>query len=381
MIKAAYLHIPFCEHICHYCDFNKVFLKGQPVEDYLQALDQEMKLTLHQYPEDQLATIFVGGGTPTSLNEQQLSMFCESIIRNLPKSNTCEFTFEANPGDLSKEKLQILKEAGVNRLSLGVQTFNEDLLKKIGRVHKAKDVYQTIENAKTVGFENISIDLIFSLPTQTVQDLKESLTKAFSLDINHYSAYSLIIEPKTVFYNLLKKGKLPTPGEDVEASMYELLMDEMDRHGFNQYEISNFSKPGFESRHNLTYWNNEYYYGFGAGAHSYVNGVRRSNSGPLKKYIDQINNGILPVFEEHQTSKAEQVEEEMFLGLRKTAGVSISHFIEKFSLDPLKLFEQQLTELIAKQWIEVKNNHIYLTKKGRFLGNEVFQTFLGVCND
>ncbi|WML59680.1 radical SAM family heme chaperone HemW [Neobacillus sp. PS2-9] len=377
MIKAAYLHIPFCEHICHYCDFNKVFLKGQPVEEYLKALDQEMKITLAKYPTNQLDTIFVGGGTPTSLNEQQLFTFCESINKNLPTSNAVEFTFEANPGDLSIEKLQILKDAGVNRISLGVQTFNEELLKKIGRVHKAKDVYQTIESAKRVGFENISIDLIFSLPSQTVDDFKESLTQAFSLDINHYSAYSLIIEPKTVFYNLLKKGKLPTPGEDIEAKMYEVLMDEMEKHGFHQYEISNFSKPGFESKHNLTYWNNEYYYGFGAGAHSYVNGFRRSNSGPLKKYMDQVNSGLLPVLDDHLVTKAEQMEEEMFLGLRKTEGVSVSHFIEKFDQDPLQLFKKEITELISKQWIEVKNDNIYLTKTGRFLGNEVFQAFLG----
>ncbi|MBT2698001.1 oxygen-independent coproporphyrinogen III oxidase [Bacillus sp. ISL-40] len=376
MIKSAYLHIPFCEHICHYCDFNKVFLKGQPVDDYLNTLDQEMKMTVNHFPTGDLQTIFVGGGTPTSLNAQQLDRFCESINRNLPKSKQLEFTFEANPGDLTKEKLQILKDAGVNRLSLGVQTFNEELLKKIGRVHKAKDVYQTIDNAKSIGFENISIDLIFSLPSQTINDFKESLTEAYSLDISHYSAYSLIIEPKTVFYNLLKKGKLPTPGEDVEAAMYELLMEEMEKHGFNQYEISNFSKPGFESRHNLTYWNNESYYGFGAGAHSYLNGIRRSNTGPLKRYMDQINNGILPVIEEHQTTKVEQMEEEMFLGLRKTAGVSVRHFIEKFAVDPLQLFEKEIAELTAKQWLEVGKDHIFLTKKGRLLGNEVFQAFL-----
>ncbi|WP_144547969.1 radical SAM family heme chaperone HemW [Bacillus sp. X1(2014)] len=376
MIKSAYLHIPFCEHICHYCDFNKVFLKGQPVDDYLKALEQEMKMTLTQFPTNGLETIFVGGGTPTSLNEKQLYQFCESINRNLPKSEHIEFTFEANPGDLTAEKLEILKEAGVNRISLGVQTFNEELLKKIGRVHKAKDVYQTIDNAKSLGFENISIDLIFSLPSQTFSDFKETLKEALSLDITHYSAYSLIIEPKTVFYNLLKKGKLPTPGEDVEAAMYELLMEEMEKHGFNQYEISNFSKPGYESRHNLTYWNNNSYYGFGAGAHSYLNQIRRSNIGPLKRYMEQINNGLMPVMEEHQTSKIEQMEEEMFLGLRKTAGVFIPHFIEKFAKDPLQLFEKEINELTAKQWLDVEKNHIFLTKKGRLLGNEVFQAFL-----
>lgn len=381
MIKAAYLHIPFCEHICHYCDFNKVFLKGQPVDEYIRALDQEMKRTLSQYPTNNLDTIFVGGGTPTSLNEQQLERFCENINKNLPKSEELEFTFEANPGDLTKAKLQILKDAGVNRISLGVQTFNEELLQKIGRVHRKKDVFQSIENAKTVGFQNISIDLIFSLPTQTLADFKESLTEAFSLDISHYSAYSLIIEPKTVFYNLMKKGKLPTPGEDLEASMYELLMEEMKKNGFRQYEISNFSKPGFESKHNLTYWNNDYYYGFGAGAHSYLNGLRRSNSGPLKKYIEQINNGVLPVFEEHEVTKAEQMEEEMFLGLRKAEGVSIPDFTRKFGKDPLQLFNSEIEDLVGKQWLEVNENNIYLTKRGRLLGNEVFQSFLGVCND
>jgi len=376
MIKSAYLHIPFCEHICHYCDFNKVFLKGQPVDDYLKALEQEMKLTLTQFPTNVLETIFVGGGTPTSLNEKQLYQFCESINRILPKGEDIEYTFEANPGDLTAGKLEILKEAGVNRISLGVQTFNEELLQRIGRVHKAKDVYQTIDNAKSLGFENISIDLIFSLPSQTLSDFKETLKEAFLLDITHYSAYSLIIEPKTVFYNLLKKGKLPTPGEDVEAAMYELLMEEMEKHGFNQYEISNFSKPGYESKHNLTYWNNDSYYGFGAGAHSYLNEIRRSNIGPLKRYMEQINKGLLPVMEEHQTSKIEQMEEEMFLGLRKTAGIFIPHFIEKFAKDPLQLFEKEISELTAKQWLDVEKNHIFLTKKGRLLGNEVFQAFL-----
>ncbi|MFD0827487.1 radical SAM family heme chaperone HemW [Neobacillus sp. M.A.Huq-85] len=378
MINAAYLHIPFCEHICHYCDFNKVFLKGQPVDGYLDALNKEMILTVEQFPTKKIDTIFVGGGTPTSLNEQQLYRFCENINQNLPIGENYEFTFEANPGDLTREKLQILKDAGVNRISLGVQTFNNELLKKIGRLHQAKDVFQSVANAKEVGFENISIDLIFSLPTQTIMDLKETLTEAFSLDITHYSAYSLIIEPKTVFYNLLKKGKLPTPGEDTEAAMYDLMMEEMDKHGFKQYEISNFSIPGYESRHNLTYWNNDYYYGFGAGAHSYVNGFRRSNIGPLKKYIDQINNGNLPVIDEHPVSFAEQMEEEMFLGLRKTEGVSIPKFTSKFGKNPLELFRKEIEDLINKKWLEINDEYIFLTKEGRFLGNEVFQSFLGV---
>jgi putative oxygen-independent coproporphyrinogen III oxidase len=381
LINAAYIHIPFCEHICHYCDFNKFYLKGQPVAEYLAALEKEMEMTLKQFPTERLKTIFIGGGTPTSLNEQQLTKLCDSITNYLPKSDEIEFTFEANPGDLTIEKLHILKQSGVNRISLGVQTFNDELLARIGRAHKAKDVFASIENMKKIGFTNISIDLIFSLPGQTMADLQDTLKKAFTLDIQHYSGYSLIIEPKTVFYNLLKKGKLPRPGEDVEAQMYELLMEEMDKHGFKQYEISNFAKPGYESKHNLTYWNNDSYYGFGAGAHSFINGIRRSNIGPLTKYMDTIDKGILPVFEEHEVTFTEQMEEEMFLGLRKTDGVSIPAFVKKFGKDPLRLFQQEIEDLTNKKWLSVTENSISLTNKGRLLGNEVFQSFLGVCND
>lgn len=376
MIQAAYIHIPFCQHICHYCDFNKVYLKGQPVEEYLQSLRKEMELTLQLHPTKRLQSIFVGGGTPTALNEQQLTTLTETISEQLPFDETTEFTFEANPGDLSKEKLQILKQAGVNRISFGVQTFNEELLKKIGRTHRAKDVYHSIEQAQAIGFENISIDLIYSLPDQTLADFKETLKLALGLQLNHYSGYSLIIEPKTVFYNLMTKGKLPTPGEDAEAAMYELLMEEMEKNGLVQYEISNFAKPGFESIHNLTYWNNEQYYGFGAGAHSYVAGHRISNYGPLKKYIDPIKEGKLPILDKHLVTTNEQQEEEMFLGLRKTAGVSIKSFVEKYQEDPRILFADEIETLQNRQLIEVTTDFIRLTKNGRLLGNEVFQSFI-----
>ncbi|EWG09817.1 radical SAM family heme chaperone HemW [Cytobacillus firmus] len=377
MIKAAYIHIPFCEHICHYCDFNKVYLKNQPVGEYLDSLDKEMNLALKDTPASRLDSIFVGGGTPTALNEKQLEQLCSTIKRRLPYDNFTEYTFEANPGDLSKEKLQILHDAGVNRLSFGVQTFSDELLKRIGRSHRAKDVFQSIEAAKQIGFDNISIDLIYSLPGQTLQDFKDTLETSFALDIVHYSGYSLIIEPKTVFYNLMRRGKLPTPGEDVEAEMYDLLMEQMDKHGFAQYEISNFAKQGYESRHNITYWDNEWYFGFGAGAHGYVNGLRRSNHGPLKKYMEPIEKGQLPILEEHKVPLEEQMEEEMFLGLRKTEGVSISRFKEKFGKNPLDHFEVQIKQHTEKKLIIAGEEHIKLTRQGRFLGNEVFQSFIG----
>jgi putative oxygen-independent coproporphyrinogen III oxidase len=378
LIRSAYIHIPFCHQICHYCDFNKMFLKDQPVNEYLVSLEKEMEITIKRYPTDKLDTIFVGGGTPTSLSEQQLASLCESIKRQLPIQSKTEFTFEANPGDLNLEKLQILKDAGVNRISFGVQTFNPILLKKIGRTHQPSDVFQSIEWAKKAGFTNISIDLIYGLPEQTIEDFEDTLNIAFSLDLPHFSGYSLIIEPKTVFYNQMRLGKLPLVGEDVEAKMYDRLMEQMELNGYKQYEISNFSREGFESKHNLTYWNNDYYYGFGAGAHSYANGYRRSNYGPLKKYMQLLENNELPILEEHQVTKEEQMEEEMFLGLRKTKGVSIKNFDHKFGVSPLTYFSEAIKEQTDRKLLVVAEDYIALTRQGRFLGNEVFQSFIGV---
>ncbi|PLT30950.1 radical SAM family heme chaperone HemW [Peribacillus deserti] len=377
MISSAYIHIPFCEHICHYCDFNKVFLKNQPVEEYLRLLKKEMELTLEQYKTDQLKTIFVGGGTPTALNEQQLEQLCLSINETLPfERENVEYSFEANPGDLSAEKLAILKEYGVNRLSFGVQSFNDELLKKIGRAHRAADVFTTIDKAREAGFENISIDLIYALPGQTLEDFRDTLKTAMSLELPHFSGYSLIIEPKTVFYNLLQKGRLTLPPEESEAAMFEMLMEQMELHGYSQYEISNFAKPGYESKHNLTYWNNENYYGFGAGAHSYLADKRRANHGPLKKYFAPLLEGNLPVIEENTVTVTEQMEEEMFLGLRKTKGVSVSGFQSKFQRPLMEVFGEEIKREMELGRLVLEEDFLKLSKQGKFLGNEVFQSFL-----
>jgi oxygen-independent coproporphyrinogen III oxidase len=381
LIKAAYLHIPFCEHICHYCDFNKVFLKGQPVDEYLRSLEIEIKNTLASYPTSQLSTIYVGGGTPTSLSLQQLEYFLDIIQKHLfPHGNIQEFTFEANPGKLEKEKLQLLKEAGVNRISFGVQSLDDELLHRIGRTHRKKDVMDTIALAQDVGFENINIDLMYGLPGQTMNMFKETIELSFQLNVQHFSAYSLIVEPKTVFYNLMMKGQLHLPTQDEEADMYEYIMDKMNNHGYIQYELSNFALKGYESRHNLTYWDNEEYYGFGAGAHSYIHGTRRSNAGPLKKYMKKIEEKGFPFLEENQISKEEAMEEEMFLGLRKTEGVSKRKFFEKYNLMIEDVFQVQIDEQKRKGLLEETEEFIRLTHKGKMLGNEVFQAFLTLSN-
>ncbi|MBC2193755.1 radical SAM family heme chaperone HemW [Listeria booriae] len=375
-MTAVYIHIPFCEHICYYCDFNKVFLEGQPVDEYVDLLIKEMEMVTKQHTMSPVETVFVGGGTPTTLNEAQLAKLCSAISRLFPMTENAEFSFEANPGDLSISKLQVMKDYGVNRLSMGVQSFNNELLKKIGRIHTVDDVYQSVNNAKQVGFENVSIDLIFSLPGQTEADFEDTLTKALDLDLPHYSAYSLIIEPKTIFYNLMQKGKLILPGEDAEANMYEKLMSTMEKHGRKQYEISNFAKPGYESRHNIVYWSNEHYFGFGAGAHGYIGETRYANYGPLKKYMQPLQNGDLPTFQQKELSLKEKMEEEMFLGLRKVAGVDKAHFQAKFGQSLDATFANAIDKTIEKGWLESTPESVRLTRRGRFLGNNVFQEFL-----
>lgn len=381
MIRSAYIHIPFCHQICHYCDFNKVFLQNQPVDEYIEALAKEMAMTMKSTPSQRLDTIFVGGGTPTALDARQLSRLCEAIREYLPFEQG-EFTFEANPDDLTAEKLRVMRSFGVNRLSLGVQSFNDELLRSIGRTHSSKEVFGAVERAKQAGFENISIDLMYGLPNQTLEDFRDTLDKALGLELPHYSGYSLIIEPKTVFYNLIRKDNLPLPKVETEAAMYELLMDRMERAGVKQYEISNFARPGYESLHNLAYWNNEFYYGFGAGAHAYMNGSRLSNHGPLKKYMAPLKEGIRPILTETRLSEKERMEEEMFLGLRKMSGVSASHFQKKFGLSPFDLFKQPIEEMVERQLLVVENGEtIHLTEQGKLLGNEVFQAFLLVSDD
>ncbi|KYD11120.1 putative coproporphyrinogen III oxidase [Caldibacillus debilis] len=376
LIRAMYIHIPFCTHICHYCDFNKVFLKGQPVDQYLEALRKEIAIVFREHPPAALETVYIGGGTPTALSEKQLDRLMDIIHSFVDAGKLKEFTVEANPGDLTGEKLAILKAAGVNRLSIGAQSFNDSLLERIGRTHRAKDVYEAVEQARKRGFENINIDLMYALPGQTASDVLRSLDHLFRLDVPHCSAYSLIVEPKTVFYNLLRKGMLALPAEDEEADMYERIMEEMEKRGLHQYEISNFAKKGFESMHNRIYWDNENYYGFGAGAHSYIGDRRIANIGPVKKYIEKLEAGQLPVREEQRLSLRERVEEEMFLGLRKTEGVSVAKFEKKFGFSPFAWYGERIRRLEEENLLVAEGGKIRLTKKGKLLGNVVFSQFL-----
>ena len=368
---SAYVHIPFCTQICYYCDFSKVFIKNQPVDSYLEHLLQEF----HSYDIQKLRTLYIGGGTPTALSAPQLETLLDGLTKNLDLSVLEELTIEANPGDLDADKIAVLKNSAVNRVSLGVQTFDDKMLKKIGRSHLEKDIYENIDRLKLAGFDNISIDLIYALPGQTMDQVKDNVAKAVALDIPHMSLYSLILENHTVFMNRMRRGKLPLPKEELEAEMFEYIIEELERSGFEHYEISNFSKPGFESRHNLMYWDNAEYYGIGAGASGYVNGVRYKNHGPIRHYLKAVEEGNARVTEEH-LSQREQMEEEMFLGLRKKSGVSMIRFEEKFGTSFEGLYGQVVRELCHQGLLQVEGQQIRMTKKGLFLGDTVAEQFI-----
>ena len=373
---SAYIHIPFCEHICYYCDFNKVFLEGQPVDEYIQSLLTEIRLTLEKHPTKVSETIYIGGGTPTSLTAKQLDVLLTGIHRYLPTHTTKEFTVEANPGDLTAEKLDVFKAHGVNRLSMGVQTFDDRLLKKIGRKHSVQDVYDTIKLLEKKKFDNVSIDLIYALPGQTLESFRDTLTKALAFDLPHYSMYSLILENKTMFMNWVRQGRLELPTQEAETQMFEEAIIAMAQSGHHQYEISNFAKKGKESMHNLVYWDNEHYYGFGAGASGYLNQKRYKNYGPIQHYMKPLKEQRLPIFEAEEISRANQIEEEMFLGLRKIEGVSLRRFEEKFNQKLTTVYQSVIDELQQQQLAVLEEDYFRLTPKGLFIGNDVFEKFL-----
>lgn len=376
-MRGMYIHIPFCHQICHYCDFNKVFFKNQPVDEYIEAMGQELSIMRQEgISFKDVETVFLGGGTPTSLSEKQLERLLEIIHEYVDVRSLKEFSTEANPDELTFGKLTVLKNGGVNRLSIGVQSFDAELLTKIGRTHSPGDAERVVGEARKAGFDNISIDLIYGLPGQTIAQWQDTLEQATALDLPHYSGYSLIVEPKTVFYNLMNKGKLPLPGEDIETEMFTMLIEHMQSHGRNRYEISNFAIPGQESIHNLIYWENATYAGIGAGAHGYINGTRYSNIGPIAKYIEKTAAGNRPLQQTHLVTETEAMEEEMFLGLRKSNGVSRSLFQKKFGKSLENVYGETLQSLIKDGLVMQLDDTVKLTERGVYRGNDVFQQFL-----
>lgn len=362
-----YIHIPFCVQKCKYCDFISFVDREEAIAKYIVTLKEEIKKeNLENY---EIKTIYIGGGTPSSIS----SKYIVEILDLINKRQAEEITIEVNPGTVTMEKLKDYKRAGINRLSIGLQTADDRLLNKIGRIHNFKDFENTFAMAKEIGFTNINIDLMIGLPTQTLQDVDRTLNKIIKLNVNHISVYSLIVEEKTPLAKEIEIGKLKLPDEITERHMYWQVKRKLEEEGFKHYEISNFAKPGFESKHNLDCWGQEEYIGLGLAAHSYLNRIRYSNTNNLEEYLK--DNEYKKIIYEQQTIE-EQEKEYMLLGLRKIEGVNIQKFKNKFTKNPIYIYRVELDRLFRNKLIEIDANYIKLTEKGIDLANLVWEEFV-----
>ena len=322
-------------------------------------------------------TIFFGGGTPTAIPATLQAQLLHSVIDSLPVSKDTEITTEANPGTMDVAHLGVLREAGFNRISFGVQSFDAGLLKTMDRIHSADEAVAAVHAARCAGFDNISVDLMFALPGQTKQQWQATLDRAMELGTNHISLYSLIVEPGTGFYTLQQKGKLSLPDEDLAADMFEMAIDSAVRHGYSQYEISNFAQPGRACRHNVHYWRNDPYYGFGCGAVSYLNGQRRMNVKSPTKYRIGINSGDDQAESNEALSASEAMSETMMLGLRLTdEGVNCDAFRRRFGVDPEEPFGREIATHVHAGLLKREDDHLVLTNRGMFLASEVMMSFV-----
>ncbi|PRX28353.1 oxygen-independent coproporphyrinogen-3 oxidase [Orenia metallireducens] len=370
-----YIHIPFCVSKCYYCDFNSFAAKQDLKDRYLSALYQEIELLAEKY-SPKIKSIFIGGGTPTSLEGTQLAEILDRCYQSLAIKEDIEITIEANPGTVDKEKLRLIKEAGVNRLSFGVQSFNDEMLRKIGRIHTAQEAIDNYYLAREVGFDNVSLDLIFALPDQSLEDWQNALLQACELEPKHLSTYNLKIEEGTPFYQMLSKGELIPTSEELDLKMYNLTKKLLESKGYQQYEISNFAQRGYESEHNQIYWKNEPYLSLGAGAHFYDGVGRGYNYSALEEYSQSIEEGRLPVKDYHNLTREDEIEETMMLGLRLIKGISLKEFKERFGLSIYEIYNDELDKFSQQKLITITNDRLALTWQGILLANQVLADFM-----
>lgn len=367
-MRGLYIHIPFCIKKCEYCDFVSFTDCYHREKEYLDALVEEFKL----YEDKQVDTVYIGGGTPSSLSCDGLIFLLDNIFEYFDVTDNAEITMEVNPKTADIKKLKTLKLAGVNRLSIGVQSFNDDELEKIGRIHTSRDATNCILDAKFAGFKNISIDLMFGLPNQTLESYRNSLIKAVTSGVNHISAYSLILEEGTPLYDKVKNWEVRLPREDKEAAMYDLTCEILSASGFYQYEVSSYTKPGYESLHNLKYWDCEEYIGCGAAAHSYFRGKRFSNHTSIDDYI---NHPTARLDETELTTK-DRMSEFMFLGLRKIQGIDLQEFECRFINSPYEIYGETIDKYIKLGLLVHEKGFLRFTEKGIRLSNQVLCEFV-----
>ncbi len=378
-----YIHIPFCKQKCYYCDFVSYSNKCSEVKEYIESLKKEIEE--FDFSNYKVTSIYIGGGTPSYIDSiyivEILSELKEKLKCNLIEFKDIEITIEVNPGTVDTKKLNDYKKSGINRLSIGLQSTKNDILKKIGRIHTYQEFLEIYKLARETGFKNINIDLMIGIPGQKIGDLKNTLQDIIKLEPEHISVYSLIIEENTPIEKMLENGEIKLPDEDLERNMYWYVKNTLELNGYNHYEISNFAKLGKESRHNLNCWNQEEYIGFGVAAHSYLNDIRFSNTINAEEYIQHIENNRKEenIQIEESQSLEDKKNEFMMLGFRKIQGVDIARFKEKFIDNPIFLYRENLNKLVEEGLIEVDLNHIKLTNKGIDLANLVFEEFVDDC--
>ncbi|MCQ4726096.1 radical SAM family heme chaperone HemW [Anaerotignum faecicola] len=373
---SLYIHIPFCKKKCLYCDFPSFAGLESIYEDYTNSILREICENRHEYSHMNVKTVFIGGGTPTVLPSKLMGNIIDAVFEKYNVDNGAEFTVETNPGAIDKHYLKELKSMYVNRLSFGLQAWQDDLLKKLGRIHTVKDFVANYYEARETGFDNINCDLMFSLPGQTVKQWEETLRNIIKINPEHISAYSLIIEDGTQFKEMAMEGKIAEADENTDRQMYYMAEEMLESSGYGRYEISNFSKPGFESRHNLAYWNTKEYIGFGLGAHSYNNGKRFHNTYDIGKYISSKGNIIKLREDTENLSLEEKMEEFMFMGLRLKRGVDINDFKQRFGADVWSVYKKAIEDLLYEGLLEKSGEFLRLTKLGTDLSNYVFEKFI-----
>lgn len=382
-----YIHIPFCMKKCDYCDFTSFDDKGEYIDKYISSMQKEIKnvknkilLNLNEDCSNIpiVKTIYIGGGTPSFIDEKYIQVILDTLETSFEISKNAEITIEVNPGTANLEKLKQYYNIGINRISIGLQSSNNELLKLIGRVHNYEQFVKTVNLAKLAGFKNINADIMIGLPNQTIYDVENTLEDIIKLNLTHISVYSLIIEPNTKLEKRINKKEIKLPDEEIERYMYWFAKRKLEENGFVHYEISNFAKPLYKSKHNIDCWEQKEYIGFGIGACSYIDNIRYRNINDIKKYIENIQKDLINknIIIEEKQNKETKMKEYMILGLRKIEGINITEFRRKFEVSPLHIFNKELTKLIREDLIYIDTNNIKLSKKGLDLANIVWKEFI-----
>lgn len=371
-----YIHVPFCAQKCYYCDFNSYKINSNQKKEYLINIEREMKFYKDEFKDKCFDTVFFGGGTPSILTVDELQELVNNINENFNIKKDAEITIECNPGTINREKLEAMKKMGINRLSIGLQATQNYHLKSIGRIHTYEEFEKNYYDALDIGFKNINIDLMYALPNQKTQEWKDTLDKIIKLNPSHISAYSLILEEGTKLYDMYQNKEFELLDEDTDINMYNYTIDTLKRHGYNQYEISNYSKENLECKHNIIYWKCDNYLGLGPGASGFIGDTRYSNIEDICEYNKCIMQNIRPVSEEIELTKKDKIEEFIFMGLRMNEGINVDIFKERFDTDFYDIYQEVMDKLIKRELVRFDGKNISLTQKGREISNSVFIEFL-----